>query len=116
LGVSLGEQVRSNWCIDFLRKITQDAKHDAKIVVLNDEEIEAMRVSSRLGRKTMDTVAAAIEPGITTDELDRIVHEVRSDFWRQFEKFTPLFRRLLTTIATRRRWVTVAFQSPCARQ
>jgi len=34
-----------------------------------------MRVVGRLARKTMDTVAQAVVPGIPTDELDRIVHE-----------------------------------------
>ncbi|XP_055699568.1 methionine aminopeptidase 1 [Phlebotomus papatasi] len=45
------------------------------IKVLDDEEIEAMRVSCRLGRLCLDAAAAAIEVGVTTDEIDRIVHE-----------------------------------------
>lgn len=29
----------------------------------------------QLGREVLDKAAAAIRPGITTDEIDRIVHE-----------------------------------------
>ena len=45
--------------------------------MLSDDDIEHMRVVGRLARLTMDTVAQAVVPGIPTDELDRIVHEVR---------------------------------------
>lgn len=45
------------------------------IKVLDDEEIAAMRVSCRLGREVIDEAAKAIAVGVTTDEIDRIVHE-----------------------------------------
>lgn len=45
------------------------------IKVLNDEEIESMRVSCKLGREVLDEAAKAIEVGVTTDEIDRVVHE-----------------------------------------
>ncbi|KAL5283161.1 METAP1 family protein [Megaselia abdita] len=45
------------------------------IKVLDDEEIEGMRVACRLGRECLDEAARAIEVGVTTDEVDRIVHE-----------------------------------------
>jgi methionyl aminopeptidase len=45
------------------------------ILVLNDEEIEGMRVAGRLGREVLDEAAKAIAPGVTTDEIDRVVHE-----------------------------------------
>lgn len=45
------------------------------IKILNDEEIESMRVSCRLGREVLDEAAKAIAVGVTTDEIDRIVHE-----------------------------------------
>jgi methionyl aminopeptidase len=45
------------------------------ILVLNDEEIEAMRVAGRLGREVLDEAAKAIAPGVTTDEIDHVVHE-----------------------------------------
>lgn len=34
-----------------------------------------MRAAARLGREILDKAHAAIRPGITTDEIDRIVHE-----------------------------------------
>lgn len=45
------------------------------IKVLKDDEIEAMRVAGRLGRECLDEAAKCVEVGITTDELDRLVHE-----------------------------------------
>lgn len=48
---------------------------NSTIKVLDDEEIEAMRVSCKLGREVLDEAAKAIAVGVTTDEIDRIVHE-----------------------------------------
>ncbi|RIB22999.1 peptidase M24, structural domain-containing protein [Gigaspora rosea] len=45
------------------------------IQVLNNDEIEAMRKVCKLAREVLDIGAAAIKPGVTTDEIDRIVHE-----------------------------------------
>ncbi|MCU1693896.1 MAG: methionine aminopeptidase [Frankiales bacterium] len=39
------------------------------------EEIEKMRVSGRAAAEVLAEVGAAVRPGITTDELDRICHE-----------------------------------------
>ncbi|XP_013411150.1 methionine aminopeptidase 1-like [Lingula anatina] len=49
------------------------------IKVLNDEEIEGMRVAGKLAREVLDAAAAAIAVGVTTDEIDRIVHEASVD-------------------------------------
>lgn len=46
-----------------------------KIKVLNADEIEKMREVCRLGREILDVAAAAVKPGVKTDEIDRIVHE-----------------------------------------
>ncbi len=43
--------------------------------VRTPEEIEAMRVAGRVAAEALVTVGAAVRPGITTDELDRIGHE-----------------------------------------
>lgn len=45
------------------------------IKILCDEEIEAMRVAGKLGREVLDEVARVIDVGVTTDEIDRVVHE-----------------------------------------
>jgi len=43
------------------------------------EIIEKMRVASRIAARAMAAGAAAITPGVTTDEIDRIVHEYICD-------------------------------------
>uniref|UniRef100_A0A914VHV8 Methionine aminopeptidase n=1 Tax=Plectus sambesii TaxID=2011161 RepID=A0A914VHV8_9BILA len=53
----------------------KDAKRSGQIKVLDDEEIEGLKLATRFGRECLDEAAKAVTPGITTDELDRIVHE-----------------------------------------
>ncbi|KAI7871144.1 peptidase M24, structural domain-containing protein [Spinellus fusiger] len=53
----------------------QDVRSSTTIKVLNAEEIEGMRKVCKIGREALNIGAAAIRPGITTDEIDRIVHE-----------------------------------------
>eukprot|EP00771_Trimastix_marina_P000734 gnl/Trimastix_PCT/1764.p1 GENE.gnl/Trimastix_PCT/1764~~gnl/Trimastix_PCT/1764.p1 ORF type:complete len:392 (-),score=76.28 gnl/Trimastix_PCT/1764:208-1347(-) len=45
------------------------------IEIKTPEQIEGMRVACRLAREVLDAGHAAVQPGITTDEIDRIVHE-----------------------------------------
>ncbi|KRZ50947.1 Methionine aminopeptidase 1 [Trichinella nativa] len=52
----------------------RDAKNRG-IRILCDEEIESLRLACRLGREVLNEAAAAIDVGVTTDEIDRIVHE-----------------------------------------
>ncbi|TKB08373.1 type I methionyl aminopeptidase [Desulforhopalus sp. IMCC35007] len=40
----------------------------------NKDQIERMRHAGRVAREVLDTVLAAVKPGITTDELDKIAH------------------------------------------
>lgn len=56
-------------------KCEEELRGNTAIKVLNDEEIEAMRVSCRLGREVLDEAARVCDVGVTTDEIDRIVHE-----------------------------------------
>ncbi|KAI9312687.1 peptidase M24, structural domain-containing protein [Dichotomocladium elegans] len=53
----------------------QKVRASSVIKVLNKEEIEGMRAVCKIAREVLDIGAAAIRPGITTDEIDRIVHE-----------------------------------------
>ena len=39
------------------------------------KEIEKMRKANRLGREILDAAHRVIRPGVTTDEIDRVVHE-----------------------------------------
>ncbi|SFE99897.1 methionine aminopeptidase, type I [Actinacidiphila alni] len=43
--------------------------------VQDAETVEKMRTASRIAARAMEAAAAAIAPGVTTDELDRIAHE-----------------------------------------
>lgn len=45
------------------------------IEVKKPEEIEKMRASGKLAREILDLAGRAVKPGVTTDEIDTIVHE-----------------------------------------
>ncbi|HET7475993.1 MAG TPA: M24 family metallopeptidase, partial [Dermatophilaceae bacterium] len=47
--------------------------------VKDAETIEAMRVAGRVAAQAMAAAAAAIAPGVTTDEIDRVGHEFLLD-------------------------------------
>ena len=49
------------------------------LLVLPFVLIVRMGVACRLGREVLDEAAAAVAPGVTTDEIDRIVHEATVD-------------------------------------
>uniref|UniRef100_A0A161N1M1 Methionine aminopeptidase n=1 Tax=Triatoma infestans TaxID=30076 RepID=A0A161N1M1_TRIIF len=53
----------------------QQMRQSAQIKVLSDEEIEGMRVACKLGREVLEEASKVIDVGVTTDEIDRIVHE-----------------------------------------
>lgn len=40
-----------------------------------EDEIEKIRAAGRIASRAIDAVGAAIRPGVTTEELDRIAHE-----------------------------------------
>ncbi|KAK7111849.1 methionine aminopeptidase 1-like [Littorina saxatilis] len=46
---------------------------------LDDEEQEGMRVICKLSREILDVGAEAVAIGVTTDEIDRLVHEATID-------------------------------------
>jgi methionyl aminopeptidase len=47
--------------------------------VQDAQTVDRMRTASRLAARAMEAAAAAIAPGVTTDELDRIAHEYLTD-------------------------------------
>ncbi|KAL3071917.1 hypothetical protein niasHT_039742 [Heterodera trifolii] len=53
----------------------RNARNSGQIRVLNEDEQLGMRLASKLGREVLDEAARAIAPGVTTDEIDRVVHE-----------------------------------------
>jgi methionyl aminopeptidase len=52
-----------------------ESKKAGKIAILSDNEIEKMRTVCKFGREVLDAAARAVKPGVSTDEIDRIVHE-----------------------------------------
>ncbi|CAG0913645.1 unnamed protein product [Notodromas monacha] len=50
-----------------------------QIVVLDDVKKEALAVACKLGREVLDEAVNAVEVGVTSDEIDRIVHEACVD-------------------------------------
>ncbi|MEX2620282.1 MAG: type I methionyl aminopeptidase [Egibacteraceae bacterium] len=55
--------------------VSGDPGPRGKPTVSGPDYVERMRSTGRAARAVLDRVVAAVEPGITTDELDRIVHE-----------------------------------------
>ncbi|KAF7732358.1 Methionine aminopeptidase 1 [Apophysomyces ossiformis] len=53
----------------------QNVRASSSIKVLDKDEIEGMRKVCKIAREVLNIGAAAIRPGITTDEIDRIIHE-----------------------------------------
>jgi methionyl aminopeptidase len=52
-----------------------EVKEKNQVECLDEKGIAAMRKVCRLAREVLDIAAAAAQPGVTTDEIDRIVHE-----------------------------------------
>jgi len=44
------------------------------IEVKSPEEIEKMKVAGRVAREVLDIAGRAVDVGVTTDEIDEIVH------------------------------------------
>ncbi|SAM08464.1 hypothetical protein [Absidia glauca] len=55
--------------------VSEERARGSAIKVLSEKEIEGMRTVCKIAREVLDIGAKAIRPGITTDEIDRIVHE-----------------------------------------
>lgn len=70
-----------------------------KVEILDKKAQDGMRKVCRLAREVLDVAAAAVRPGITTDEIDRIVHEecikrnVSHGRWRKPSRWPSRMRR-----------------------
>lgn len=53
----------------------QAVKGSGIIKVLDDEEIEGVKLASKLGREVLDEAVRVCDVGVTTDEIDKVVHE-----------------------------------------
>jgi len=59
--------------------LTGEPVRRAEAAVKSPEIIEAMRVAGRVAAEVLALTGAAVAPGVTTDELDRIAHQAYID-------------------------------------
>lgn len=64
-----------DWAADGLPKIEQSSDLQNRVEIKTPEQIEKMRETCRVAREVLDAAARAIRPGVTTDEIDDIVHK-----------------------------------------
>ena len=70
-----------------------------KVDLLDATAQEKMRKVCRLAREVLDVAAAALRPGITTDEIDEIVHKACIE--RDVSSSGPVSTRVLTKMLKR---------------
>lgn len=66
---------RPDYSEDGIPRSERSIRGSSVIQVLNKDDIEKMRKVCRLGREVLDIAASHVKAGVTTDEIDRIVHE-----------------------------------------
>lgn len=49
------------------------------IILYNEQDFEGLRAAGRLAAATLDMITPYVKPGVTTGELDRIIHEYTLD-------------------------------------
>jgi methionyl aminopeptidase len=64
-----------DYALDGVPKAGRGMLRTSKIDILDAKAQDKMRTVCRLAREVLDIAAAAIKPGITTDEIDAIVHK-----------------------------------------
>ncbi|KAL4434793.1 hypothetical protein ABPG77_005320 [Micractinium sp. CCAP 211/92] len=52
-----------------------ESRQQHQVKIRTEKDIAGIREACRLGRLVLDKAHAAIKPGVTTDQIDRIVHE-----------------------------------------
>lgn len=55
-----------------------ESKQQQVIPIYTQKDIDGIRAACNLGRKVLDACVNAAKPGITTDEIDKICHEART--------------------------------------
>ncbi len=51
-------------------------RNEAKIHINSPDEIAKIRIACKIGRDILDMAGRMVRPGVTTDEIDRAVHEM----------------------------------------
>lgn len=64
-----------DWAIDGIPKAEPNSDLQRAVEIKTPEQIERMRETCRIAREVLDAAARIIRSGITTDEIDRVVHE-----------------------------------------
>nr|GMD59350.1 methionine aminopeptidase 1A [Ipomoea batatas] len=64
-----------DWAIDGIPKIEPNSDLQHVVEIKTPEQIERMRETCRIAREVLDAAARMIQPGVTTDEIDAVVHE-----------------------------------------
>lgn len=59
----------------FFRDIKELNCYRMKVSIKTPEQIDKMRVAGRLAADVLEMIAPYVEPGVTTEELDRICHD-----------------------------------------
>ncbi|KAM7508769.1 hypothetical protein LguiA_019222 [Lonicera macranthoides] len=64
-----------DWAVDGVPKIEPNSDLQHVVEIKTPEQIEKMRETSRIAREVLDAAARFVRPGVTTDEIDAVVHE-----------------------------------------
>ncbi|KAG9136065.1 hypothetical protein Leryth_025924 [Lithospermum erythrorhizon] len=64
-----------DWASDGNPKIEPSSDLQHSVEIKTPEQIEKMRETCRIAREVLDAAARIIRPGVTTDEIDKVVHE-----------------------------------------
>ncbi|GBF95512.1 methionine aminopeptidase 1A [Raphidocelis subcapitata] len=66
---------RPDYAADGTPYSEQESRQQRNVVCRSPEEIEGIRRACLVGREVLDEAARAVRPGVTTDEIDRVVHD-----------------------------------------
>jgi methionyl aminopeptidase len=66
---------KPDWAIDGTPKVEPNSDLQHVVEIKTPEQIQRMRETCKIAREVLDAAARVIHPGVTTDEIDRVVHE-----------------------------------------
>ncbi|XP_057980012.1 methionine aminopeptidase 1A isoform X2 [Malania oleifera] len=64
-----------DWATDGVPKVEPNSDLQHVVEIKTPEQIARMRETCRIAREVLDAAAQMIRPGVTTDEIDKVVHE-----------------------------------------
>ncbi|XP_047337647.1 methionine aminopeptidase 1A-like [Impatiens glandulifera] len=66
---------RPDWALDGIPKIEPNSDFQHVVEIKSPDLISRLKETSRIAREVLDAAARVIRPGVTTDEIDDVVHE-----------------------------------------